>query len=79
MTLKNVYSHGGILPPGIIRCNETAPCHGFEFENVNFDGWFNYVFMGYITENVYGVTTNSYPDPGFISALGPSKNKKKNK
>jgi hypothetical protein len=34
ITLRNIKSTGGLLPPGIIRCNETNPCTGFVFDNV---------------------------------------------
>jgi hypothetical protein len=65
ITLRNVYSEGGVLPPGIIRCNETNPCTDFTFENVQMKGWFNYLNKGFITENVYGTVINSHPDPHF--------------
>ena len=32
--LKNIVSKGGFLPPGIIRCNESNPCYGINFEAV---------------------------------------------
>ena len=73
ITLRNIYSKGGLLPPGIIRCNETNPCTGFVFDNVQMDGWYNDYGLGYITENVQGVVINSYPDPGFsMSGEKPS-------
>ena len=34
LTLRNVHGSGGLLAPGILRCNETKPCEGFSFENV---------------------------------------------
>jgi hypothetical protein len=54
ITLRNVESTSGILPPGIIRCNETNPCRDFNFENVWVTGWFTALNYGYITENVIG-------------------------
>ena len=68
LTLRNISSTSGWLPPGIIRCNETNPCTGFVFDNVNVSGWFSDYGMGYITENVYGTSINSFPDPGFLKA-----------
>ena len=35
ITLRNVTSHGGLLPAGIIRCNETNVCKNFTFDNVH--------------------------------------------
>lgn len=58
---------GSILPPGVIRCNETNPCHGFVFENVKMNAWYDkFESLGFITENVYGQVIDSYPDPGFM-------------
>ena len=65
ITLRNIVSKGGLLPPGIIRCNETNPCTGFVFENVNLSGWLIHKDNGFITENVQGVSINSFPDPHF--------------
>jgi hypothetical protein len=65
ITLRNITSKNGWLTPGIIRCNETNPCTGFVFENVQMDGWTNNLGLGFITENVYGTVVNSYPAPDF--------------
>ncbi len=65
ITLRNVYSTSGVLPPGIIRCNATNPCRDFVFDNVFVSGWFTYFDYGYITENVIGTEINSFPSPGF--------------
>jgi len=62
ITLRNVHSKGGYLV-GIIRCNETNPCTGINFENVTHDGFFSDFKNGFITENAYGTVVNSYPDP----------------
>ena len=67
ITLRNVQQYGNILPPGIIRCNETHKCHGFEFDNVNESGLWRWLGIGYITEDVYGKALNSHPRPSFIS------------
>ena len=69
ITLRNVYSTSGILPPGIIRCNATNPCRDFTFENVFVTGWFSVFDYGYITENVVGTEINAYPSPGFAKSL----------
>ena len=71
ITLRNITSDEGWLPPGIIRCNATNPCSGFVFDNVQVKGWFNKHDLGYITENVQGVSINSYPDPGFSAPGEP--------
>jgi len=63
--LRNVVSHGGPLTPGVIRCNDTNPCTGFEFTNVHIHGWWRLFGMGYITENTSGTVTNSRPVPAF--------------
>lgn len=65
ITLRNIHSQGGVLPPGIIRCNETNPCTDFTFDNVIMDGWFVKSNLGYITENVIGKVINSFPAPKF--------------
>jgi polygalacturonase len=49
ITLRNVDSVNGILPPGIIRCNETNPCRDITFDNVKVTGWFTLLNYGYIT------------------------------
>lgn len=54
ITIRNVVSTDGVFPPGIIRCNSTNPCTDFTFENVKVTGWFSYMWLGYITENVVG-------------------------
>lgn len=68
ITLRNIQSTEGILPPGIIRCNETNPCRDFTFENVFVTGWFTLLDYGYITENVIGTSSYSVPNPGFASS-----------
>ena len=68
ITLRNVNIHGGVFPPGIIRCNSTNPCTGFHFENVRVSNWYLHPEVNFITENVQGVAINTIPDPGFNSA-----------
>ena len=65
ITLRNIHSKGGLLPPGIIRCNASNPCTGLVFDNVNMSGWLIHKNHGYITENVEGLVINSTPDPHF--------------
>lgn len=69
ITLKDINVHGSVLTPGIMRCNETNPCHGFVFENVHMDAWYTDKGdkFGWITENVYGKSINSYPNPHFLN------------
>jgi len=67
ITLQNVQQFGNLLPPGVVRCNETNPCYGFKFENVNADGWWRWFGQNYITENIHGVVEWSNPAPSFIT------------
>ncbi len=65
--LRNVQIDGTLFSPGIVRCNATAPCTGFVFDNVqvtNFDQW-PFGESGYKVENVYGSVTNCLPTPVF--------------
>lgn len=62
--LENVTFTGGLTLPGVILCNETAPCTGFNFTNVKNTGIF-LVKRSYVTKNVYGVSVGSTPAPGF--------------
>lgn len=58
--------HNSLLPPGIIRCNETVPCSGFVWNNVqstSFHGLWEFLGLGFISEHVNGVVTNSNPVP----------------
>ena len=70
VTLRNITQYGTWLPPGIIRCNETNPCTGFVFDNVNSSGWWKWLGLNYITEHIVGTVTNSKPDPGFNASKG---------
>lgn len=66
ITLKNVTSHGSILPAGIIRCNASNPCTNFHFEDVQMkSALWDTLEMGFITEFIEGTTKNVFPDPGF--------------
>jgi len=63
ITLRNITSHGGLLPPGIIRCNETNPCTGINFENVHVSGWWSFFKLNFIVEQATGSVVNSVPIP----------------
>jgi len=73
--LRNITSNSGFLPPGIIRCNETNPCTGFEFTDVHVDGWWNqgifkFIKIGYISQFAYGTQTRSRPSPKLLAEDG---------
>jgi len=55
ITLSNVRSYDSILPPGIIRCNETNVCKNMIFQNVQAKGWWSLFGLNYITDNIEGV------------------------
>lgn len=63
ITVRNLNSTGGFLPPGIIRCNETNTCKDINFEDVNIKGWWEDMGWGWISEWSYGTAVNTYPDP----------------
>lgn len=66
ITLNNIQNYDTILPPGIIRCNETNECTGFVWNNVHstaLGGWWEKLGLGYITDHVHGEVTNSSPNP----------------
>lgn len=65
VTLRNIESHGGLLPAGILRCNETHPCTDIVFDNVKSHSIWRYLGFSYITENMQGTAVNSKPNPGF--------------
>jgi len=65
ITLKNVESTGGLLPPGIIRCNATNPCKDINLINVKMNGWWKDLNWTFISEYADGQVQNVFPDPGF--------------
>ena len=67
ITIRNLNSTGGFLPPGVIRCNETNPCTNLNFENVDIRGWWEEMEWGFITEFAHGNSKNTFPDPQFGS------------
>lgn len=65
ITLKNVESTGGLLPPGVIRCNATNPCKDINLIDVKMNGWWKDMNWTFISEYADGKVENVYPDPGF--------------
>ena len=68
ITLRNLTSTGGFLPPGVIRCNETNPCKDINFENVDIRGWWEYMHWTFISEYADGNIKSAYPDPSIGNA-----------
>jgi len=65
ITLKNVESTGGLLPPGVIRCNATNPCKDINLIDVKMNGWWKDMNWTFISEYADGQVQNVFPDPGF--------------
>lgn len=64
--MKNVTSTGSLLPAGILRCNATNPCKGFDFEDVNLRSRFwDFLHVGFISQYIEGNQSNSFPNPKF--------------
>jgi len=63
ITLMNVTSHSGFLPPGIIRGNATNPMDDISLIDVKITGWWKDMGWSFISEYAYGESENSYPDP----------------
>lgn len=64
VVLRDVTIHGGILSPGIIKCNETNPCTDFVFENVNVYNPSKFpINDGFLCENAYIDVKNSNLKP----------------
>jgi hypothetical protein len=61
ITLRDINSTGGFLPPGVIRCNESNSCHDINLENVNIDGWWKSMNWTFITEYAQGSVVNVTP------------------
>ena len=78
ITLRNV-KHTESLTPGLIRCNETNPCTGFEWNMVHGTGWWHFLGFNYITEHVEGDVVDSDPMPDFVSASASSTYENDNK
>jgi hypothetical protein len=65
--LRNIHFTGGVTLPGVLLCNETVPCTGFEFTNVtNLGGWL--VSKDYVCENVQGIQSNTNPSLPCLSS-----------
>ena len=69
ITLDNIQQSGNVLPPGVIRCNETNPCTDFTFNNVNDKSIWTRLNFNYIVENVEGIVSNSSPIPAFTNLV----------
>lgn len=65
ITLKNIESQGGLLSPGIIRCNASNPCNDINLHNIKMDGWWRDMNWTFITEYVDGDVTNVNIDPQY--------------
>lgn len=63
ITIRNVTSEGGLLAPGIIRCHESNPCTGINFEDVHLTQHCDIIDCNFIVENAEGTHTNVTPDP----------------
>lgn len=66
ITLRNITSRNGLLPPGIIRCNSSNPCTGFVFEDVQIRSkfWETLGMGNYIQENAdIKQIGHNYPAP----------------
>jgi len=62
--VENVLFENGVTLPGVMICNSTVPCTGFEFRNVTNTGMF-LVQKEYVCENVIHSThSGSVPAPG---------------
>jgi len=58
----NVTAINGVFLPGVILCNETRPCTGFEFINVTNTGPFE-VQSSYVCVNANGTAKDCNPAP----------------
>ena len=63
ITLRDLKSTGGILPAGIIRCNETNPCTNINLESVNLTAWWDDMGWSFITEYAEGSVNDAFPQP----------------
>ena len=67
MKLVNMTMERGVFLPGVLLCNSTNPCTGFEFDNIQNSGYF-VVQDDYVCENVEGYVKNSNPAPSCLTA-----------
>jgi hypothetical protein len=65
VTLTHIDISGGITP-GIVRCDEENPCHGFEFRDVKYSSWASRL-EGWTCEHIHGSEKNVKPE-GCIEA-----------
>ena len=59
---QNVTMEQGLTLPGVLLCNATNPCTGFQFDDVTNTGSF-LVQKDYVCQNVQGTVTGSTPAP----------------
>jgi len=60
ITITNLTSTNGWLNAGVLRCNETNPCHEINMENVYITGWNS---SSYTCHSIYGSCKNCTPVP----------------
>lgn len=64
IVLEDINFTNGLTLPGVLLCNSTNPCTGFEFKNVRNNGEF-LVQKDYVCQNIiHSNSTNSSPAPG---------------
>eukprot|EP00055_Hartaetosiga_balthica_P010754 m.46951 g.46951 ORF g.46951 m.46951 type:complete len:488 (+) comp7300_c0_seq1:158-1621(+) len=77
ITLRNIQSTGGLLSPGVLRCNKTKPCTDIVFDNVHVSGN-SWPADNFICENMDITSTNTSPIPvckrTFISTATKNRN-----
>ena len=61
ITIKDLNATGGLLPAGIVRCNESNPCTDINFQDVNMTAWWDDMEWSFITEYVSGSIVNTTP------------------
>eukprot|EP00698_Gefionella_okellyi_P003151 TRINITY_DN12947_c0_g1_i1.p1 TRINITY_DN12947_c0_g1~~TRINITY_DN12947_c0_g1_i1.p1 ORF type:complete len:467 (-),score=99.21 TRINITY_DN12947_c0_g1_i1:98-1498(-) len=65
--LRNITVVDSLLPPGILRCNDTRPCENFIFDGVHVAGSLVDDGKNFICENVQLKTTDSHPVPQCVN------------
>lgn len=70
ITLRNVNIYGGVLSPGIMRCDEKNPCNNLVFDGVNvYNRSLFPVEEGYLCENFSGYASNSNLVPSCLKKV----------
>lgn len=70
MVVQNATFEGGFTMPGVVLCNATNPCTGFEFTDVTNTGSFIWE-KDYVCTGVQGTTRGSTPAPPCLKAAAP--------